>query len=59
MPIGSETTTDNGRTALVVGATGIAGSALVDTLVAEGWEVLALSRRPGSERAVSGGSPQT
>ena len=37
-------------TALVVGATGIAGSALVDHLTAEGWPVLALSRRPGAER---------
>ena len=37
-------------TALVVGATGIAGSALVDRLTAEGWQVLALSRRPGAER---------
>lgn len=34
----------------MVGATGIAGSALVDTLAAEGWPVLALSRTPGSER---------
>ena len=38
------------RTALVVGATGIGGSALADQLVAEGWQVLALSRRPGRER---------
>ncbi|MHA7284031.1 SDR family oxidoreductase [Arthrobacter sp. TMS2-4] len=38
------------RTALVVGATGIAGSALVETLTAEGWPVLALSRRPGAAR---------
>ncbi len=38
------------RTALVVGATGIAGSALVDTLTTEGWSVLALSRRPGARR---------
>lgn len=35
-------TTD--RTALVVGATGIAGSALCHLLVREGWEVLGLSR---------------
>ena len=33
------------RTALVVGATGITGSALVDLLLEQGWEVLALSRR--------------
>jgi nucleoside-diphosphate-sugar epimerase len=37
-------------TALVVGATGIGGSALTDQLVSEGWQVLALSRRPGRER---------
>jgi nucleoside-diphosphate-sugar epimerase len=36
--------------ALVVGATGIGGSALTDQLVAEGWQVLALARRPGRER---------
>jgi len=50
MTIGAGTAAGNGRTALVVGATGIAGSALVDTLVGEGWEVLALSRRSGVER---------
>ncbi|GAA3557936.1 SDR family oxidoreductase [Microlunatus spumicola] len=38
------------RTALVVGASGITGSALVDQLLDEGWEVLALSRG-GSSRA--------
>ena len=38
------------RTALVVGATGIGGSALVDRLGAEGWPVLALSRSRGPER---------
>ena len=41
----------NTRTALVVGASGITGSALVDLLLEQGWEVLALSRggsaRPG------------
>ncbi|PYY51761.1 MULTISPECIES: SDR family oxidoreductase [unclassified Curtobacterium] len=37
--------------ALVVGATGIAGSAIVDHLVSDGWTVTALSRRPGAERA--------
>ncbi|MBT1001812.1 SDR family oxidoreductase [Paenarthrobacter sp. DKR-5] len=36
--------TPTGRTALVVGASGIAGSALRDLLSASGWEVLALSR---------------
>jgi len=34
----------------VVGATGIGGSALTDQLVAEGWQVLALSRRAGADR---------
>ncbi len=38
------------RLALVVGATGISGSALTDQLIGDGWEVLALSRRPGAER---------
>ena len=38
------------RTALVVGATGIGGSALTDQLVEDGWTVLALSRRPGADR---------
>ena len=41
----------HGRTALVVGASGIAGSALVALLAETGWDVLALSRggvaRPG------------
>jgi nucleoside-diphosphate-sugar epimerase len=41
---------DGPRTALVVGATGIAGSALVEKLTADGWPVLALSRRPGAAR---------
>jgi nucleoside-diphosphate-sugar epimerase len=44
------TTSATTPTALVVGATGIGGSALTDQLVAEGWQVLALSRRPGRER---------
>ncbi len=35
----------------MVGATGIAGSALLDTLTMEGWPVLALSRTSGAERA--------
>jgi len=39
------------RTALVVGATGIGGSALTDQLVNEGWTVLALARRPGPDRS--------
>ncbi|MDM7989511.1 SDR family oxidoreductase [Arthrobacter sp. zg-Y877] len=36
------------RTALVAGATGIAGAALVDLLEDQGWTVLALSRKPGA-----------
>jgi nucleoside-diphosphate-sugar epimerase len=44
------TTSATTPTALVVGATGIGGAALTDQLVAEGWQVLALSRRPGRER---------
>ncbi|MFE1643986.1 SDR family oxidoreductase [Microbacterium sp. P01] len=39
------------RTALVVGATGIGGSALVDLLAADGWDVIALSRQPGVARS--------
>lgn len=42
---------DPTRRALVVGATGIGGSALVDLLAERGWEVTALSRRPGAPRA--------
>ena len=38
------------RTALVAGASGIAGSALVDLLTAQGWSVLALSRTPVAAR---------
>ncbi len=41
---------DNG-TALVVGSSGIAGSALVEKLAGEGWQVLAMSRSAGSPRA--------
>ncbi|MBG6216292.1 nucleoside-diphosphate-sugar epimerase [Arthrobacter sp. CAN_A6] len=37
-------------TALVVGASGIAGSALVDKLTGEGWQVLAMSRSAGQPR---------
>jgi nucleoside-diphosphate-sugar epimerase len=50
-PAPSSEETPGIRMALVVGATGIGGSALTDQLVAEGWQVLALSRRPGAERA--------
>ena len=39
----SSSETVDTRTALVVGASGIAGSALVDRLVEEGWDVVGLS----------------
>ncbi|ARC57455.1 GDP-L-fucose synthase [Frondihabitans sp. 762G35] len=42
------------RTALVVGASGITGSALVEQLVGEGWTVLALSRSAASAPGVRG-----
>lgn len=42
------------RTALVVGASGITGSALVTKLVADGWQVLSLSRSARSEAGVRG-----
>src|SRR5204862_730099 len=34
------------RRALVVGATGISGGNLTERLLAEGWEILGLCRRP-------------
>ncbi|MDN3904323.1 SDR family oxidoreductase [Arthrobacter sp. YD2] len=43
------------RTALVAGATGIAGAALVDLLTQEGWTVLALSRSGGAADPVRPG----
>lgn len=49
MTIGSEPIKAEQKTALVVGATGIAGSALVNTLSQQGWQVLALSRTSGSD----------
>ncbi|KQO64410.1 SDR family oxidoreductase [Curtobacterium sp. Leaf261] len=45
------TDTEARPSALVVGATGIAGGAIVDRLLADGWSVTALSRRPGPERS--------
>lgn len=42
------------RTALIVGASGIAGSAVARQLVAEGWEVIALSRRAASGPGIRG-----
>ncbi len=38
--------------ALVVGASGITGSALVDHLLVAGWDVTALSRRPSPRDGV-------
>jgi len=38
--------------ALIVGASGIIGSALSERLVEDGWPVAALARRPGSQTAV-------
>ncbi len=50
-PTADPTAETAARTALVVGASGITGSALVDLLLERGWPVLALSRggssRPG------------
>lgn len=40
------------RTALVVGATGIAGSAIIERLAAEDWGILALSRTPVDVKGV-------
>ena len=41
-------TETSARTALVAGATGIAGAALVDLLARQGWTVVALSRKGGA-----------
>ncbi|MDY0945223.1 SDR family oxidoreductase [Frigoribacterium sp. CFBP9039] len=41
-------------TALVVGASGITGTALVEQLTRDGWDVLALSRRASSAPGVTG-----
>ena len=41
------------RTALVVGASGIVGSATVAALAADGWSVHALSRRPSAQPGAS------
>jgi uncharacterized protein YbjT (DUF2867 family) len=38
--------------ALIVGASGIIGSALTERLVDDGWPVAALARRPGTQTAV-------
>lgn len=54
MTTNANTPADAPRTALVVGASGITGSALVDLLSREGWEVLALSRRAVDAGSVRG-----
>lgn len=41
------------KTALVVGASGIVGSATADLLVAEGWTVHGLARRPAEQLGVA------
>lgn len=38
------------KTALVVGVSGIVGSATAAHLAAEGWDVLGLARRPIAQR---------
>jgi nucleoside-diphosphate-sugar epimerase len=48
------TTSPAPRTALVVGASGITGSALVEQLLADDWDVLALSRSAASTDRVRG-----
>ena len=40
------------QTALVVGASGIVGSATTQLLLANGWQVAALSRHPSQETGV-------
>jgi nucleoside-diphosphate-sugar epimerase len=41
------------RNALVVGSTGISGNNLADLLVAQGWTVHGLARRPGERRDIA------
>ncbi len=45
-----DSTSAPARSALVVGATGISGAAVVDQLLDAGWPVTGLARRPGPER---------
>jgi nucleoside-diphosphate-sugar epimerase len=54
MTANAKSSTNESKIALVVGASGITGSALVDLLSRDGWEVLALSRRAASSRNVRG-----
>ncbi|MCY1696215.1 SDR family oxidoreductase [Curtobacterium sp. SL109] len=53
-PDGTTTQSTAQRSALVVGASGITGSALVERLTQDGWEVSALSRRAGTRNGVRG-----
>ena len=41
------------RTALIVGASGIAGSAAAELLVSEGWDVAGLARHPVAQAGVT------
>jgi len=50
MELPSPATSSTPRSALVVGATGITGAAVVEQLLAAGWPVAGLARRPGAER---------
>jgi nucleoside-diphosphate-sugar epimerase len=42
-----------GKTALVVGTSGVVGSATADLLVQEGWSVLGLARHPAAQSGVT------
>jgi len=42
---------DMARTALITGATGGLGGAVVERFAADGWDVIGVDRRPGEDRA--------
>lgn len=42
------------KTALIVGSTGIVGANLAERLLAQGWEVYGLARRPGNTPGITG-----
>ena len=52
MSLGAEGMSSGGRTALVVGATGITGGNLAEHLLGRGWTVYGLSRKASSNAAV-------